>query len=422
LNEGCNAVLFENRYRTRAGEWRWLQWNSRPANEGLFYCTVRDVTERKRIERLQSRRERYLQMAEGLANFGYWHVNLVTRAVQWSDEVFKIHGLDVGNVPTLEEAISFYHPADRPTVEEHMAAAVESKSGFQFELRLIRADETVRYVESRGRVELNDEGEVSGIFGVFMDITDRIEVQRELERQSRKLRQFVHVASHDLQEPLRMVTSYMDLIREGYSDVLDARGRRFVGYAYDGAQRMKTLVDDVLAFSRSSRFEPQMRDVSIQSVVDTVKHDLTMLLEEHGGSIEAVGELPTVQTDPTLLSLIVQNLVNNAVKFHRPDQPARCTVSAWGEGSIYGLTVADNGIGIAEHQHARIFEPFCRLHRRDCFDGNGIGLSIVRDAVDALGGSIRVESRPNEGARFVVEVNAPSKSATPARPILRDAR
>ncbi len=135
---------------------------------------------------------------------------------------------------------------------EHINREIAEKSDFAFELRLIRSDGATRVVEARGRVEFDRADVVVGIFGVFMDVTDRVTQQRELERKRGKLEQFVNVASHDLREPLRMVSSYIEIIQQRYGDAFDERGKRFLGYVLDGAKRMKTLVDDVLEFSRST--------------------------------------------------------------------------------------------------------------------------------------------------------------------------
>ncbi|MEO1174597.1 MAG: ATP-binding protein, partial [Myxococcota bacterium] len=247
-----------------------------------------------------------------------------------------------------------------------------------------------------------DRGEVTGVFGVFRDVTARVESQRELEREKRKLQQFVRVASHDLQEPLRMVASYMALLNENYADRLDERGKRFVSYATEGASRMKTLVDDVLAFSRSSRHTPQLQDVSLDRILQEVLDDLALYLNDHNAEVRMPEELPTVHSDAVLLRLILQNLLSNAIKFSRPGVAPVCAVEVTGEGRQFVLTLSDNGIGIPKDRIGRIFEPFERLHHRDEYAGNGIGLAIVADAVEALHGDLDVTSTVGEGTTFEI--------------------
>ncbi|MEO0815510.1 MAG: PAS domain-containing protein, partial [Myxococcota bacterium] len=267
LENGFSTQLFENRCKTKSGEWAWLQWNARPDPSGLIYCTVREVTRQIELERLSENRARYLLMAEELAQVGHWHANLKLEKLTWSDEVFKIHGLPRGEEPNLADAINFYHPDDREKVNRHLQEAIASRRGFSFELRLVRIDGAVRIVESRGRTEVDDEGVVVGLFGVFMDVTDRVEQQRELERRKQKLQQFVHVASHDLQEPLRMVSSYIQILNDRYAEAFDERGLRFMNYVTEGATRMKTLLDDVLAFSRSNGRALKLQPVDVASTV-----------------------------------------------------------------------------------------------------------------------------------------------------------
>ncbi|MEO1480567.1 MAG: PAS domain-containing protein [Myxococcota bacterium] len=401
VRNGKNVVLFENRYRTSSGDYVWLQWNSRVDGNDVF-STTRVITERKQADELSRIRRRYLEMAEQMADVGHWHLDVQSSRANWSDQVWRIHGLEPGDRPALEDAINYYHPEDRPIVQEHVRRAIEEKRAFEFELRLQGADGVTRIVDTLGRPEFNDRGEVTGVFGVFRDVTARVESQRELEREKRKLQQFVRVASHDLQEPLRMVASYMALLNENYADRLDERGKRFVSYATEGASRMKTLVDDVLAFSRSSRHTPQLQDVSLDRILQEVLDDLALYLNDHNAEVRMPEELPTVHSDAVLLRLILQNLLSNAIKFSRPGVAPVCAVEVTGEGRQFVLTLSDNGIGIPKDRIGRIFEPFERLHHRDEYAGNGIGLAIVADAVEALHGDLDVTSTVGEGTTFEI--------------------
>lgn len=401
LLNGAAVELFENRYRTPSGEWVWLQWNSR-LDQGHIFSVCRVVTEQKKAENLSRIRQRYLQMAEELAEVGHWHVDLATDTADWSAQVWRIHGLEPGDRPALEDAVNYYHPEDRPIVQEHVRRAIEEQKEFEFELRLNAADGVTRIVDSLGRPELNERGEVTGLFGVFRDVTARVNSRRELEREKRKLQQFVRVASHDLQEPLRMVASFMELLNEHYRDQLDERGQRYIAYATEGAKRMKTLVDDVLEFSRSTRQAPRLQDVSLHDVFGDILNDLALFLKDYEAEVRLPERLPTVHSDPALLRTVLQNLITNAVKFRRNGVPPVCVIRIDGGGERFSITVSDNGIGIPKNRRERIFEPFERLHHRADYEGNGIGLAIVAEAMDLLKGTLELKSVPDQGSAFTV--------------------
>ena len=221
----------------------------------------------------------------------------------------------------------------------------------------------------------------------------------ELARSNAELEQFAYVASHDLSEPLRMVTSYLQLLERRYDDALDQDAHEFIGYAVDGASRMRGLIDDLLLFSRAGRAERRSEPVDLAVTADVALRSLAAALEEAGGAVE-VEDLPTVAGDPTQLSQLFQNLVANAIKF-RGDQPPRVRISAQEEGPGWRVAIADNGIGIDPAHGERIFKMFQRLHTRDAYDGNGIGLALCRKIVERHGGRIWHEPEPGGGSRFV---------------------
>lgn len=248
----------------------------------------------------------------------------------------------------------------------------------------------------------------AGIFAVSgRDVTEANRMARELalraerlERTNADLQEFAYVASHDLSEPLRMVTSYLDLIERRYDEQLDDAGREFIHFAVDGAQRMRALIDDLLVYSRVGAAEVSREDVDLDAVLATVRHDLAAALEDAGAELRSTA-LGTVKGDPIQLGQLLQNLVANAVKF-RGARPPVVVVSGERDGDEYRLRVSDNGIGIDPRHLSRIFQVFTRLHARDEYPGTGIGLSICRRIAERHGGSIAVESEPGEGTMFTV--------------------
>ena len=226
------------------------------------------------------------------------------------------------------------------------------------------------------------------------------EAGRELERSNSDLEQFAYVASHDLQEPLRKVTSFCQLLQRRYGGELDERADQYIEFAVDGAKRMQVLINDLLAFSRVGRTEGTAEILDAGLILDRAAENLAGALEESGGTITH-DPLPRVRAEPALLATVFQNLLGNAVKF-RGEDPPRVHVSAVRDGRRWLLRFADNGLGI-EHEYAdRIFTIFQRLHGRSAYPGTGIGLAMCRKIVEHHGGSIWLEDTPPPGSTFVV--------------------
>ena len=402
LSQGVPTVVFLNRYRTKDCDWRWLEWNCMPDSTGLLYASAREVTTRKVAEAKFEMRAEWLRLAERLAGVGHWHVDLVDEKLTWSDEVYRIHGLAPETfTPTLKSGIDAYHPDDRAQVEGHIARAIEEKSSFQFELRLIRRDGAVRDVRSIGRTELDTSGQVIALFGVFIDITQDAMQKRRLERQNRDLEQFAFVASHDLREPLRNVSNFADLLRAKYpKDVEDPEQAMFLDFITDGTKRMRELVDGLLQFARAGREELAVESVDLNQVVDRVQADLAILFEESGGTLSVTSPLPVVTGAQVQIEQLFLNLIGNALKFRR-DIPVHVQIRADEMATHHRIFVEDNGIGIAPAHRERIFQIFRRVHPRTEFAGTGIGLSIVKRIVELHSGEVWVESELGKGSTFV---------------------
>lgn len=228
--------------------------------------------------------------------------------------------------------------------------------------------------------------------------TELREAMTELKRSNRDLEQFAYVASHDLQEPLRMVASYTQLLAKRYAGRLDKDADAFIGYAVDGAKRMQALIRDLLAFSRVRTKGKPFSDAHMNDVIDEVLADLRFVLREASAQVTR-GDLPRVHGDPSQLRTLLRNLIGNAIKFRGRDEP-EIRLEAEEAAGRWTFSVRDNGIGIDKRYHERIFVIFQRLHARTDFPGSGIGLSICKRIVERHGGRIWVESEPGEGSTF----------------------
>jgi light-regulated signal transduction histidine kinase (bacteriophytochrome) len=271
------------------------------------------------------------------------------------------------------------------------------------ELKAIRQDQSQFQVE----ISLNTIPAHRGayVLAVINDVTQRkimqseMQAQREeLERSNRDLEQFAYVASHDLQEPLRMVARYTELLRERYQGKLDEKADTYIRFAVEGAKRMQQLVADTLAYSRVGSHGEPMAPVSIANVLRRVVVSLREPIRAAAARIE-YGAMPTVIGDEIQINQLFQNLVGNAVKF-RGAEPPVVTITAVPAGAEWLFAVADNGVGFEAEYSDEIFLMFQRLHARDRYEGTGIGLAIAKRIVERHGGRIWAESRPGQGSTF----------------------
>jgi len=218
----------------------------------------------------------------------------------------------------------------------------------------------------------------------------------ELARSNRDLEQFAYVASHDLQEPLRKVAGFTQLLGKRYQGQLDERADQYIAFATDGAKRMQRLIQDLLLFSRVGRSEVRDVEVDLQQTLDAVLAESADTIADAGATVTH-GRLPVVTGDPTLLRLVLTNVVGNALKFRRPDVPPHVHVSARETGEGWAVAVTDNGIGIDPRYAERVFTIFQRLHSKEDYAGTGIGLALVQRVVEHHGGRVWVEPAPDGG-------------------------
>ncbi|BBZ37795.1 sensor histidine kinase [Mycobacterium conspicuum] len=223
----------------------------------------------------------------------------------------------------------------------------------------------------------------------------------ELRRSNAELEQFAYVASHDLQEPLRRVASFCQLLEKRYGDKLDERGLEYIGFAVDGAKRMQVLINDLLSFSRVGRVGAVSAEADLEAALDDAVANLATALEESDAEIVRPAQrLPRVVGDPTLLTMLWQNLIGNAVKFRRADQPPHIVIECKQRAGEWFVTVTDNGIGIDKEYVDKVFVIFQRLHGRDRYSGTGLGLALCKKIVEHHGGTIRIDASYDGGTRF----------------------
>jgi PAS domain S-box-containing protein len=301
---------------------------------------------------------------------------------------------------------------------EERPAWITARTGrpCRMELGIRRADGTMRWVATVTQALPESPGD-SGPYAVlvsFSDVTERREAVDALERSNAELAQFAYVASHDLSEPLRMVSSYLQLLRRRYAGRLDRDADEFIDYAVDGANRMRALIEDLLAYSRAGRHaDPEPIDCEI--VIGTVVSSLAVAIAEARARV-SVGRLPVVIADRVELAQLFQNLVANALKFRRGPGAQVWVTAEQSPPGWWTIAVADDGIGIEPRHGERVFKMFQRLHGHDSYEGTGIGLAICRKIVERHGGRIWLEPRDGGGTvfRFTLPAAADDTVVEPA--------
>jgi len=408
---------------------------------GIFW----DITERKRVAKALKESERRLKEVESIAHVGNWDWNIEISELLWSDEIFKIFGLDPQEFgSTLEAFLEFVHPEDRDRVKDSINDTLYKKMPFSIDHRIVLADGSVRIVHEKAKVFFSDVGKPIRMLGTVQDITERKKMENELikhrdhleelvkehtvefenlnrklkrelaerkraeekvkesleelERSNTELEQFAYAVSHDLQEPLRMVTSYAQLLEKRYKDKLDDDAKDFINYAVGGATRMQKMIDGLLLYSRIQTRGKHFVPIDCSSVVGQAISNLKIHIDETHAIVES-DDLPTINADEMQLIRLFQNLIDNALKFHGTEVP-RIQVSASKLGNKWMFSISDNGIGIDSEYKDRIFVIFQRLHGEDQYPGTGMGLAICKRIVERHGGQIWVDSDLGQGSTF----------------------
>ena len=303
----------------------------------------------------------------------------------------------------------FIHPDDVDANVEAWKHALATGEPFNFQHRLRRADSVYRWHLTRAQAMRNAEGEVLLWIGSCTDIHEQKEKEEELRRANDDLQQFAYSASHDLQEPVRNVAVYSEVIARRYQALLDAEGQQFLGFLTEGGRRLATLISDLLTYTRAGVIEGEVAVIDSSAVLESTLANLAEAIRETAASVTA-DPLPEVYIGSTHLQQIFQNLISNALKYRKEHAP-RVHISAADLGSAWRFSVQDNGIGIDPQYKEVIFGVFKRLHRDQKYSGTGIGLAICQRVLARYGGRIWVESESGKGATFFFTIPRHGRSA-----------
>lgn len=305
-------------------------------------------------------------------------------------------------------SLGFVLAEDRDTVRENAVRMLKAGCSLGYEFRIVTKQAKIKWVmETVAPVHYQRK---RATLGSLVDVTERKQVEErlnqitaEMQRSNTELEQFAYVISHDLQEPLRMVSSYTQLLAKRYSNKLDSDADEFIAYAVDGAKRMQTLLHDLLDYSRVGTRGKPFTLVNCEHVVEQAMANLKIAIEESEAAV-SYDVLPTVMGDEGQLVQLFQNLIGNAIKFRR-EEPPKVHIWARRRNSVVTFSVNDNGIGINPQHSQSIFEIFRRLHTREEYPGTGMGLAICKKIVERHGGHISVQSQPGQGSTFDFSVD-----------------
>ncbi|MEO6720630.1 MAG: ATP-binding protein [Ferruginibacter sp.] len=357
--------------------------------------------------------ESVLKEAEYLANFGSWQADMLTGKYIWSDEMFRIYGYQPNEiVPNYEISLSHVHPEDRASLKSDLKEVLKSTDAYEYEFRIIDKNNLLKYIHSKIRIERNAGGQPIRLSGFNQDITERKKTEQQLQQlnkdlkanaadlsaSNQELERFAYVASHDLQEPLRMVTSFLGLLNKKLAGKLDDTTERYIHFALDGAERMNRMILDLLQFSRVGTSKEDLVNVDCNDLLQTVKSIFHLRITESNATLD-VKPLPVIKAIQPLMQQLFQNLVGNALKYDDKEKPV-ITVGCDELANLWQFYVKDNGIGIDPKFFDKIFVIFQRLHSRSEYSGTGIGLAICKKIVERHGGNIWVESSPGKGSSF----------------------
>ncbi|MCR4300773.1 MAG: transporter substrate-binding domain-containing protein, partial [Sulfuricaulis sp.] len=367
---------------------------------------VLDFTERKQAEAaLQNTTERFRQ-ALRTAHAGAWEWNIVTNEVIWSEENYAVLGLQSKiDHPTFETWLGCVHPEDRERSVREINQAVESGSDLNLEFRIVWPDGDVRWISDVGRTVFDQSGKPALMYGIQIDITERKQVQLEREKlvveltaRNAEMESFVYTISHDLKAPLITIDGFANLLAKDLERNDRERGRESIGEIRKATVGMQHLIEDLLMLSRTGQIQGEPEDVDLNTLLKDIQARCASHIEREHATVRIDSPLPRLHVDRARFGEVLQNLLDNAVKFHREKTAPEVKIGAEQNNGECRLYVHDNGIGIEKRYQDKIFGLFQRLDTNR--EGTGVGLTIARRIVEQLGGRLWVESEPGRGSTF----------------------
>lgn len=394
---------------------RWYEANGYPSPEGISVF-FRDITVKKVAEKqILAANERFEKVTDA-TNDAIWDYDLQRNHLFWGKGFYTLFGYSMDSIkPSFDLLVSLIHEGDRERILNKVSQYMEDPelNNWYEEYRFRKADGSYAFVIDRAIFSRNDQGNVIRVIGAMTDISEQKRIERQLvelnealqsyandlKRSNEELEQFAFITSHDLQEPLRMISSFMDQLKRKYEDQLDEKAQEYIHYATDGAKRMKRIILDLLEYSRASKPTDSAEKVDLNEILIEFKLLRRKVISEKNATINS-SVLPSIITHRAGIVQVFHSLLDNAIKYSKEGDAPEIEINAMEKGDDWMFSIKDNGIGIDLEFFDKIFIIFQRLHNRDQYDGTGIGLSIAKRHVEFLGGKIWLESNLGEGTTF----------------------
>ncbi|MBT4512587.1 MAG: PAS domain S-box protein [Chloroflexi bacterium] len=405
--EGKNSgYIVEFRLQHKDGSYRWMsaQGELVAGTSRMMGCHI-DITERKLAEEALQREKEFAENLVDTAQAIVLVLDPEGRIVRFNPYMEDISGYTLKEMQGRDWFTTFLPGNDQDRIHSIFAQAISDTQTSGNVNSILTKDGSERFIEWYDKTLKDADGHIVGILAIGQDVTERMRTEEELKqtledlkRSNQALEQFAYIVSHDLQEPLRMVASYVQLLEKRYKDHLDQDANDFIKFAVDGAIRMQQMILDILEYSRVGTKDQSFKKVDLNSV-------LSQVIASLGGQIEVSGalvtsdKLPTVLADEMQIAQLFQNLLGNAIKFRGESTP-QIHISCEADNGDWVTSVKDNGIGIPQEFQDRIFAVFRKLHAIGQYPGSGIGLAISAKIVERHGGRIWVESEPEKGSTF----------------------
>lgn len=384
--------------------------------EGKIYGVMNtgaDVTELHLAKQQVQNSDEKLRMAIESSGIGYYEIDLATQKIITCAN-FNSICCSEGEISN-EQLILKVHPEDQALREKLLEQALTTGK-FYCEVRILNEDRSIKWIKISGKIIRDENGNPHTIIGIIQDIHEQKQFEEELKKQvyestvelrrsNEDLLHFANIVSHDLKEPVRKIKTFSSLLRNESQTDLNDNGQNYLNKVDQSAERMQGIIEGILTYSTLDKKMQSVESINLDELVEDIKTDLELIIEEKD-AILIVSELPDIEGAPILVRQLLYNLIHNALKFSKAEQPPRViitsTVIKKGDADCLEITIRDNGIGLDPQYAERIFNPFERLHSKDQYEGNGLGLSMCRKIAKRHNGTITASGEQDNGAEFIV--------------------